>query len=160
MDKGGFLNRRIAKQAVDTYLQAFLAFIKQHGKQGLHIVILKPWAKYIPGQTELKQSQILYEFSINQADWKPGSDYKKFARAKALLSLRTGMNSGAVPKHLYITGDIKFRGSIYHNGIIVGTSGVKSVQDESCSFAVANECEALVVAGFKHWDDKDEIFVP
>ena len=155
-----FLTRRIAKQAVDTWLGSFSVFVKERGKQGLHIVILKPSAQYIPGQKELRQNQILYEVSLNKAAWKPGSDLKKFARAKALLSLRTGMNSRAVPKHMFISGDIKFGGSVCHNGIIVGASGVKSHQDETIAFAVANEAEVLVAESFKHWDEKEEAFIP
>jgi hypothetical protein len=157
-----FLNREseLAQEAIDACRDDLEKFIKDHDKLGVHIVILDPSVKYHPGVTsgeELSNAGvIMWQESIFHDAWVGIKDYDIFARAKAYLSWREGMNSGDVPKFMLRKGDVRYAGSAYYKGLIVSISGLDSMDDQDKSFDVAKEIEKLVNAEFERWKGNNE----
>jgi hypothetical protein len=101
----------------------------------LHIVVMDPNAG--PAASEFEHA-ILYEHSINRANW--DADYVHFARAKALVSWRAGMDSHAVQTlrpHLLMPGDTLLWGSVCLDGLVVAVSGMQPWYDEALAGIVA-----------------------
>lgn len=100
----------------------------------LHIVVMDPLAV---SECPFEQA-ILHEHSINRAAW--DADYAHFARAKARLAWRTGMDSHRVqtlePQRLQ-SGDTLLWGSVCMDGIVVAASGMQPWYDEAISGIVA-----------------------
>ncbi len=149
-----FFSEEVAHDAIVQYVEAIRAFIESEKllgkpKKGLHIVVLKPEAKY-EGENELDEVDILCEFSVNFASWGE-SQYKKIARAKALLSLEHKMSSGDVPRHLLKFGDCQYIGSVYLDGIIVAISGLDGIDDYSFSCMIANRIKLSGKELFDAW---------
>lgn len=120
------------------------AMTRKHvGESGfLHIVIMKPGSC---AYTDKFEDAILYEHSIgNRANW--DADYQAFARAKALLHWRTGMDTHTVQTaypHLLQHGDTHLWGTANVDGILVATSGANLWWDEAFSGIVACCLKAL-----------------
>lgn len=74
-------------------------------------------------------------------------DYRRYARAKAWLTLRTSKPSGWCQEHpaILLPGDVKYRGSwITESGIITAGSGVESHWDEWAARLLGNTIDMLV----------------
>ena len=91
-----------------------------------------------PGQWSFEDA-ILHEHSVgDRARW--DADYAGFARAKARLAWRTGMDSQVVQArfpHLLEQGDTLLWGSVARDGIVVGVSGANAWYDEAFAGAIA-----------------------
>ncbi len=100
----------------------------------LHIVVMDPLA---PPDCTFEQA-ILHEHSINRDGW--DADYTRFARAKAYVSWRTGMDShrvqASMPQRLQ-PGDTLLWGSVCMDGIVVAVSGLHPWYDEAIAGMVA-----------------------
>jgi len=106
----------------------------------LHIVVLDPLAPHDGGF----ERAILHEHSINRERW--DADYAAFARAKAQLSWRTGMDSHrvqALAPHRLEPGDTLLWGSVCLDGIVVAVSGMQAWYDEALALTVAAFLRAL-----------------
>jgi len=107
----------------------------------LHIVVMDPLA----AQGGEFERAILYEYSINRAQW--DADYAAFARAKARVSWRTGRASHEVlslTPHRLEPGDTLLWGSVCLDGIVVAVSGMQPWYDEALAGMVA--CAARAIA--------------
>ena len=100
----------------------------------LHIVVMDPLA---PPDCAFEQA-ILHEHSINREGW--DADYARFARAKAHVSWRNGMDShrvqASMPQRLQ-PGDTLLWGSVCMDGIVVAVSGLHPWYDEAIAGMVA-----------------------
>lgn len=128
-----------ARRAVDMALPLILQAMQDTrvGDSGfLYLVIMHPLSH--PLHHDFKDS-ILYEHSVGDPQsW--DADYGEFARAKALLHWRTGLNSHLVQErhpHLLQTGDTSLWGSACVDGIVVGASGTHPWFDEAFAGIVA-----------------------
>ncbi len=95
----------------------------------LHIVIMHPGASPL---THRFEDAILHEHSINRERW--DADYQRFARAKALVSWRTGMDAHAVQAlepYRLAPGDTLLWGAVWRAGIAVAVSGMQPWYDEA-----------------------------
>jgi len=115
------------------------------GESGvLHVVVMDPLQT--PANADFLDA-ILYEESVGRdpASW--DADYAAFAREKAELSWRTGLDGHAVctvAAHLLLPGDAARWGSVWHDGIIVGVSGAQPWYDEAFAGAVAHAFKAVL----------------
>src|SRR3989344_5507137 len=111
-------------------------------RNALHVVVLDP-SKYF-GSCQFEQA-VLYEESFEKSrGWERPFD--EFARDKALISWRTGMDTHLVQQrfpHLYNEGDITFGGGVSRDGIVVGVSGVQWYFDQMFAELTASACKAL-----------------
>lgn len=137
-------------------------FIKQ-GKDRVvaYVVVLNPtlpfqfqYLRSGPSETRVDaRLPILWEGAIGEQDRsKWPRKYDQFARAKALVSWRTGLPSHVVQRdypHMYEGGDFKYGGSTIVNGIIVATSGLDWNHDLAVSGMVASACHALTIGAFE-----------
>lgn len=101
----------------------------------LHIVVMHP--RLSPGSVPFAQA-ILYEYSINRANW--DADYEKFARAKARVSWRTRKDSHvvqALQPQLLEPGDTVLWGGVCMDEIVVAVSGMQPWYDEALSGVIA-----------------------
>lgn len=138
-----------AKTAVDLALPSIRRAMrtKLFKRSDLHIVVLKPGFPYDPNMSfeDFIQHVILYERSLgNKKIWE--YPYQDYARRKAHLSWRTGLPSLDVVQrfpHLLQKGDVKFGGSAVLKGTITGASGVQSHFDESSSYGIAANLNAI-----------------
>lgn len=108
----------------------------------LHIVVMDPRRR--PGEVAFEEA-ILYEYSINREAW--DADYQRFARAKARISWRTGLDSQQVQTrrpHLLEAGDTLLWGSVCLAGIVVAVSGMQPWYDEALSGSIAWFLTAIV----------------
>lgn len=110
-------------------------------RRAFHIVILDPTVPYADGQ----ELPILHECSFGDAVWE--FPFKEYAHAKARFSWRTGLPSSEAQRcpHLCQKGDIKYPGSVVHNGLIVAGSGVEGYFDQMFSGMTAVTCEGLTM---------------
>ncbi len=71
----------------------------------------------------------------------PEAKYLEYVKAKAKVTLRTGMDSSRVRQdftHLYVEGDVKWPGAILRDGLVVAFSGVQGEFDEMiCEWMVS-----------------------
>jgi hypothetical protein len=144
-----FLDQNTAKQAVELSLPTIIAAMDSRvaGASGfLYIVILKPGATPATGTFS---DSILYEHAVGDtAKW--DADYGKFARAKAELSWRTGLDTRLVQQshpHLLAQGDSLLWGGIVHDGIVVAVSGADPWYDEAFAGSIALFLLALARKG-------------
>jgi hypothetical protein len=101
----------------------------------LHIVVMNP---RLPAASSPFEQAVLYEHSINRPSW--DADYARFARAKALISWRAGMDGHAVQTlrpHLLEPGDTLLWGSVCLDGLVVAVSGMQPWYDEALAGIVA-----------------------
>jgi hypothetical protein len=132
----------LALPMIDAAMQ--LAEIGESGF--LYIVVMDPGVG--PGDGSPTDA-ILHEHAIgDRAQW--DADYAAFARAKAFLSWRTGLDSHVVQTrypHLLRAGETSLWGSVCLDGICVGVSGANPWYDEAFAGAVACNLRALVKGG-------------
>lgn len=121
-------------------------------RRHLHVTCLIPGFPYV----EVANLPILFEYSIGDpAEWERW-DYKSFddfARAKALITWRTGLSSREVTlchPHLLRVHDVALWGSVIMNGVIVGVSGVQPHFDEMFARMTA----AAVIGEASHYAEE------
>lgn len=142
----------IDREAAEAAVQMALPLIEQAmrrrevGESGfLYIVVMNPACP--PGHCDFDEA-ILYEHAIgDRSQW--DADYASFARAKAQLSWRTGLDSHTVQElrpQLLQPGDTLLWGSICLDGIVVGVSGANPWYDEAFAGTVAMCLRALAKA--------------
>lgn len=134
-----FINRDAAEKAVRLSLPMIheAMKLKEVGESGfLYIVVMDPLRR--PGNSSFEEA-ILYEYAVGDRE-KWDADYGAFARAKARVAWRTGLDSHLVQElqpHLLAAGDTVLWGSAVMDGIIVGVSGANPWFDEVFAGTVA-----------------------
>lgn len=134
-----FINRDAAEKAVRLSLPMIheAMKLKEVGESGfLYIVIMDPLRR--PANSSFEEA-ILYEYAVGDRE-KWDADYGAFARAKARVAWRTGLDSHLVQElqpHLLAAGDTVLWGSAVVDGIIVGVSGANPWFDEVFAGTVA-----------------------
>ena len=141
-----YATREAAQRAIHMALPLIDAAMrdKRVGESGfLYLVIMNPASH---PHFDSFESSILYEHSVGDPkDW--DADYGAFARAKAQLHWRTGINTHAIQErlpHLLQTGDTTIWGSASVDGIIVSCSGANPWFDEAFAGIVAHCFKAIV----------------
>lgn len=140
-----FANRHAAERAVAIALPMLerAAEDSSIGKSGfLYIVIMDP--ALAPGEVDFNDA-ILYEYAIGDTEkWE--ADYAKFARDKARICWRTGLDGHTVRHvmpHLLRQGDTCVWGSVCIEGITVAVSGADPWFDEAFAATVAHCFKAV-----------------
>ena len=156
-----FINRQTAEQAIRMSLPLIQEAMKQHevGESGfLHLVVMDPVRT--PARSSFEEA-VLYEYSIgDRSQW--DADYAEFARAKARIAWRTGMDSHAIQElrpHMLMEGDTLLWGSVAMNGIVVGVSGAHPWYDEAFAGIVAMCLRALAKAAATMAERKENLFL-
>lgn len=133
------IDRAMAEQAVSLALPMIDAALdsREAGASGfLYVVIMKPGFTPLHGTFA---DATLYEHARGDpANW--DADYRGFARAKAQLSWKTGMDTHAVQQlkpHLLARGDTLLWGSVVLDQIIVAASGADPWYDEAFAGSIA-----------------------
>ena len=148
---GFYATAQAAREAIDMALP-LIETAMQHkhvGESGfLYIVVMNPLAH--PHQCRFEDA-ILCEHAVGDpARW--DADYAGFARAKAGLHWRTGLNTEVVQTrypHLLEPGDTTLHGTAAVDGIVVGVSGANPWYDEAFAGVVAH-CFKAVMKGHAH----------
>ena len=143
-----YANRGAAARAVNLVLPMIESAMRspEVGESGfLYIVVMDPARQ---PEDSAPDDAILYEHALgDRARW--DADYAAFARAKAQLSWRTGMDSHVIQSrypHLLRSGETTLWGSVCLDGISVGVSGANPWYDEAFAGAIACALRALVKA--------------
>lgn len=139
-----FLNEDIAKAALSAVTPAIAAQLASPEVSGLgvlHIVVLDPSRPFTqPGD----EPRILCEHAIGDRDrW--DVDYADYARRKARLSWRHGMDSRRLvmqAPHLLAADEDALWGSVWLDGLVVAASGAFPVWDECFCLMVAAQLRA------------------
>ncbi len=163
------LTREAAVQAVEFVRPAILGMMeRQHVKRSaLHIIVLDPVVPFREAPLGDAPLPILHEEdlgSIPREAWE--HDYAAYAAEKVELTWRTGLGSHVAQQlypHLFRPGDVKYGGSVNHQGIMVGASGVEWYYDEMFSLWVAGACRAICIqrmAAFLANDRFDHLLEP
>lgn len=141
-----YADRAAAARAVGMVLPMIEAAMRRPdiGESGfLYIVVMDP--ARLPADSA-PEDAILYEHALgDRCLW--DADYAAFARAKAQLSWRTGMDSQVVQTrfpHLLRAGETTLWGSVCLDGISIGVSGANPWYDEAFAGAIACCLRALV----------------
>lgn len=167
------LTKQIAQQAITIVAAGIIEeFIKKgNGRMAAAIIVLDPTIPFRPlSALEALDGRhylpVVHEEIIGEQDpakWPAGRDYAAFARAKALVSWRTGLPTHLVQRdspHLFQSGDFKYGGSAIVKGIIVATSGLEWYHDLAVSEAVAGMCHALTIGAAEPvLAGKDSVFI-
>lgn len=144
-----FIDRQAAEKAVRLSLPMIeeAMKLKEVGESGfLYIVVMDPVRT--PAISSFEEA-ILYEHAVgDRTQW--DADYGAFARAKALMAWRTGLDGHLVHElrpQLLAAGDTVLWGSVALDGIVVGVSGAQPWYDEAFAGTVAMCLRALAKAG-------------
>lgn len=143
------VDRNIARHAVELCLPMINTAMesREAGASGfLYIVIMRPGVT--PAQASFSDA-ILYEHAVGDIS-KWDADYGAFARAKAQLSWRTGMDSHEVQQnkpYLLAEGDSLLWGGVVTHDIVVAVSGADPWFDEAFAGAIAMCVRALAKKG-------------
>ena len=138
-----------ARHAVELCLPMIDAAMasREAGASGfLYIVIMKPGSTPACGSF---QDAILYEHAVGDTS-KWDADYGVFARGKAEVSWRTGLDSHMVQQdmpHLLTEGDSLLCGGVVMHDIVVAVSGADPWFDEAFAGAVIMCLRALAKKG-------------
>lgn len=144
-----FINRQTAEKAVGLALPMIEAAMrmKEVGESGfLYIVVMDPLRT--PANASFEEA-ILYEHAVGDRE-KWDADYGAFARAKARVAWRTGLDGHLVQElrpHLLAARDTVLWGSVVVDGIVVSVSGANPWYDEAFAGTVAMCLRALAKAG-------------
>jgi len=106
-----------------------------HGREFLWVVVFDP----SDGKT------VLFDGVAAGDPAKCPPEYGDIARRKALLSARTGRDTGAVVAqnaHLLSKGDVIYKGGVNYNGLVVGASGAQGPVDEAIALMIAAQLSA------------------
>lgn len=143
------IDRHAAEKAVGLALPMIheAMKLKEVGESGfLYIVVMDPLRG--PFNTSFEDA-ILYEYAVgDRSKW--DADYAGFARAKARVAWRTGMDAHQVQElrpHLLAEGDTVLWGTAIVDGITVAVSGANPWYDEAFAGTVAMCLRALAKAG-------------
>lgn len=157
-----FINRATAAKAVSMSLPMIEAAIQDQAVCGsgcLHIVIMDPARN--PANSAFHDA-ILHEHSIgDRTRW--DADYAGFARAKARVAWRTGMDGHMVQElrpYMLIAGDTILWGSITLDGIVVSASGAHPWYDEAFAGTVAMCLRAIAMANIHEQRGKNLFLLP
>jgi len=128
---------RAALTALTPAISAQLASPEVSGLGVLHLVVLDP--------ASVDEPRSLVEHSIGDRDrW--DVDYADYARRKARLSWRHGMDSRRLlmqAPHLLLAGEEPLWGSVWLDGIVVAASGALPAWDEAFALMVASSLRAI-----------------
>jgi len=144
-----FVNRHTAEKAIGLALPMIEAAMKKKevGESGfLYIVVMDPLRT--PANASFEDA-ILYEHAIGDRE-KWDADYGAFARAKARVAWRAGLDGHLVQElrpHLLAARDTVLWGSVVVDGIVVAVSGAHPWYDEAFAGTVAMCLRALAKAG-------------
>jgi hypothetical protein len=146
------IDRHAAEKAVGLALPMIheAMKLKEVGESGfLYIVVMDPLRG--PSNSTFEEA-ILYEHAVgDRSKW--DADYAGFARAKARVVWRTGMDSHLVQElrpYLLEAGDTVLWGSAIVDGITVAVSGANPWYDEAFAGTVAMCLRAVAKAGIVH----------
>lgn len=146
---GAILDQNMAEQAVRVTRKLFAGMLQENflKRNALHVVVLDPTVCF-ESSYRFVGVAILYEesFGAPREEWVRPFD--EFARRKASVSWRTGMDTYLVQQrfpHLYVEGDIKFGGGVSRDGIVVGVSGVQWYFDQMFAEVTVSVCKALSI---------------
>jgi hypothetical protein len=156
-----FIDRAAAEKAVQFCLPMINAGMESRvaGESGfLYVVIMRPGAT--PDTCSFEEA-VLHEQAVfgDRAKW--DADYAAFARAKARVSWKTGLDGHMVQElkpHLLERGDTVLWGSIVLDGIVVAVSGADAWYDEMFANAIAMCLRAQAKAGIAK-ARKSELFL-
>jgi hypothetical protein len=144
-----FIDRQAAEAAVEMSLPLIHEAMKRKevGESGfLYLVVMDP---LLTSSNSTFEEAILYEYSVgDRSKW--DADYAAFARAKALVAWRTGMDGHmvqALRPHLLTAEDTVLWGSVVVDGIVVSSSGANAWYDEAFAGTVAMCLRAIAKAG-------------
>ena len=157
-----FIDRDAAEKAVELCLPMIHAAIasREAGASGfLHIVVMKPGSS--PASSTFADA-ILHEHSVGDPE-KWDADYGAFARAKANLAWRTGMDAQLVHElrpQLLTEGDTVLGGTCVLDGIVVSVSGADPWYDEAFAGTIALGLRALAKKGFSTEREKSLFLRP
>ncbi len=146
--RAGLIDRDTAARAIEMSLPLIEAAMqhKEVGESGfLYIVVMDP--ARTPANSSFEEA-ILHEHAVGDRE-KWDADYAGFARAKARVAWRTGLDSHLVQElrpQLLAPGDTVLWGSIVLDGIVVGVSGANPWYDEAFAGTVAMCLRALAKA--------------
>jgi hypothetical protein len=156
-----FVDRCTAEAAVKMSLPMINEAMKKPevGESGfLYIVIMDP--ALTPADCSFEEA-ILYEYAIgDKARW--DADYAAFARAKARVAWRTGLDGHTVRElrpYLLTPGDTVLWGSVALDGIVVSTSGAHPWYDEAFAGTIAIFLRAIAKSRIAAEHGKD-LFLP
>lgn len=156
-----FIDRECAERAVQMSLPMITEAMKDDeicSSGSLYIVVMDP--ALTPYNATFRDA-ILYEHAVgDRSKW--DADYGEFARAKARVAWRTGMDGHKVQElrpHLLTAKDTVLWGSTIVDGIVVGVSGAQPWYDEAFAGTVAMCLRALAKAGINDARSK-ELFLP
>lgn len=152
-----FIDRGAAEKAVQLcmpMIQSAMASREAGASGFFYIVVMKPGctADAMPFS-----DAILYEHAVGDRE-KWDADYGEFARAKAKLAWRTGMDAEIVQQrkpHLLTQGDTLLGGAVVLDDIVVGVSGADPWYDEAFAGAIALCLRALAKKGFSAAREKN-----
>ncbi|HZV62655.1 MAG TPA: hypothetical protein VFF75_09580 [Methylophilaceae bacterium] len=140
-----FIDQNTARHAVELCLPMINTAMesREAGASGfLYIVIMRPGSRPVDGYFK---DAILYEHAVGDTS-KWDADYGVFARGKAEVSWRTGMDSRLVKEtrpHLYAEGDSLLQGGVVLHDLVVAVSGADPWFDEAFAGAVIMTLRAL-----------------
>jgi hypothetical protein len=140
-----FLNQATAAEAVEMCLPMIRSAMDSGavGESGfLYLVVMNPGRT--PADSRFEDA-ILYEHSVGDRE-KWDADYGEFARAKARVAWKAGMDAHQVQElkpWLLAAGDTVLWGSVALDGIVVAASGAHAWFDEAFAGAVAMCLKAL-----------------
>lgn len=140
-----FANQATAREAVARALPTIEAALADPAISGLgvlHLVLVDP---AMPPGASTFELAIVHEQSVGDRDrW--DVDYAAFARAKAQLSWRHGMDSRRLQllePHRLGSDDSLLWGGVWLDGLVVAASGAMPQWDESFALTVAAHWRAL-----------------
>jgi len=144
-----FIDRNAAEKAVGLSLPLIrdAMTLKEVGESGfLYIVVMDPMLG--PHVSSFEEA-ILYEYAVgDRTKW--DADYAAFARAKARVAWRTGLDGHMVQElrpHMLTAQDTVLWGSVVVDGIVVAVSGANPWYDEAFAGTVAMCLRAIAKAG-------------
>ncbi|MGA0612758.1 hypothetical protein [Caldimonas sp. KR1-144] len=141
-----FVDVAVATRAVDLALPAIERALQDPSISGmgvLHLVVLDPAVRPAPERDV--RMPVIYERSIGDRErW--DVDYAAFARDKAALSWRHGMDSRRLQMlepHRLAQGESRLWGGVCLDGIVVAASGALPIWDEAFALQVAGYVRSL-----------------
>jgi hypothetical protein len=144
-----FIDRQAAEKAITLAMPMIAAAmqLKEVGESGfLYIVIMDP---LLTPERAAFEEAILHEHAVGDRE-KWDADYAAFARAKARVAWRTGMDGHLVQElrpHMLTARDTVLWGSVAVDGIVVSVSGANPWYDEAFAGTVAMCLRGIAKAG-------------
>ena len=146
MPASRFLTEGVAQSAIAAVAPSIAAQLTSpevSGRGVLYVVVLDPAHPCTGPQDE---PRVLYEHAIGDRDrW--DVDYAEYARHKARLSWRHGMDSRQLQllsPHRLQAGEECLWGSVWLDGLVVAASGAFPIWDECFCLMVAAQLRARV----------------